>query len=334
MLYFEKISKKIDQRLKRQGRIEYSTWSNKYIACKTGYKSRNGQPCKPCSYNFHGKGCGLKCKCSSLQRCDNINGCISIQTSTLSTEQYNAGIDYASTYAGVNTVTKESDGISKRDLLIYSGTVTCIIVLLGLCHCYNKYRKKGGNKLTSGILDDTPRVENNSTDNAVLEMYESVYHTIDEDQMANSVSNHNSYLEVIDRSSSSVKLTSRSESIKSTNSSGSGYLHPYHGLIATSNDHLYEQSRRVNEVIDPNVTDITGDQYQDCFTPTEKKTETLNYLKSNNSQVIEVFVHQEERSYLKSVKDEILTPYDNEEKINSEQYKKDSNPTESEHINL
>lgn len=207
-------------------------------------------------------------------------------------------------------------------------------MLLGLCHCYNKYRQKGGNKLTLGILDDTPRVENNSSSNEVFEMYESVYHTIDEDKMVNSVSNHNSYLDVVDRSSSSVELTSRSESMKSTASSVSGYLHPYHGLIATSKEHPYDQSRCVNEVIDPLVTDIADDQYQDGFTPLVKQTETLNYPKPNISQVIEVCVHEEECCHSQSVKDEITTPYNDEENINIENNKVNSNSTESENLHL
>lgn len=160
----------------------------------------------------------------------------------------------------------------------------------------------------------------------------SLYHTIDENKMVDLVTLNDPYLEVVCGSSSSDNLTSGSDSVKSNSSSTSGYLHPYHSLIATDNEHPYEQSQLVYEAHNQTITDITDDQYQDCLTPLENMTETINYPNSNITQVIEVTVHREERSDSISVKNDIKTLYNIKEKINSENYKEDSKPTESENI--
>lgn len=41
---------------------------NFILACKLGFKSRNGQPCMPCPENIYGHGCSSLCECSALHR--------------------------------------------------------------------------------------------------------------------------------------------------------------------------------------------------------------------------------------------------------------------------
>ncbi|CAC5399277.1 unnamed protein product [Mytilus coruscus] len=224
------------------------------------------------------------------------------------------------------------DRISIRDLLISSGSVTGTIAIIGLCYCYNKHRRKTVINSTATIINDTSTAENDGFRNEIFELNESVYHTIDENNMVNLVPHENPYLEVVDESPSCDKLTSSSESMKSSNSSTSGYLHPYHSFIATSIDHPYDQIQPVKETNDPTTTNITDDQYQECVTPLEKMTDKVNHPQGSTNQVIKVIVHKGERSCLDSEKDETSISHNKEENDNSEHsyYKKNSCPTESE----
>ncbi|XP_052093311.1 uncharacterized protein LOC127729517 [Mytilus californianus] len=296
---------------------DYEERNDACFACKTGFYSRMGQPCNSCPENFFGKACVLECNCDSLQRCDNIIGCISRQTTTLSTEHH-----YSVNTIEATTIEKEFEedekGISKRDLFIYSGSVTGIIVIIGLYCCYNKNRRKTVITSTSAIINDTPPAENDGFRNETFELNENVYHTIDENNMVNLGPHENPYLEVVDESPSSDKLTSSSESMKSSNSSTSGYLHPYHSFIATSNDHPYYQTQPVKEANDPTTTNITDDQYQECVTPLEKMTDIVNHSQGTTNQVIKVIVHKGERSCLDSEKDETISSHNKEEIVNSE----------------
>ncbi|CAC5399278.1 unnamed protein product [Mytilus coruscus] len=226
-----------------------------------------GQHCIPCPENLHGNGCALQCNCNSQQRCDNINGCVSRQKTTLLTEHHNSGI-------------------SKRVLVVYSGSVTGVIVIIGLYYCYNKNRRKTVITSTSAIINDTPAAENDGFRNETFELNESVYHTIDENNIVNLVPHENPYLDVVDESPSCDILTSSSESMKSSNSSTSGYLHPYHSFIVSSNDHPYEPIQPVKETNDPTTTNITDDQYQECVTPLEKMTDKVNHPQGSTNQVI------------------------------------------------
>ncbi|CAC5418422.1 unnamed protein product [Mytilus coruscus] len=141
-------------------------------------------------------------------------------------------------------------GISIQDFLISSGSVTVIIAVLGLYYCYNKHKRKTVINSTPAIINETPPAENDGFRNETFELNENIYHTIDENNMINLVSHDNPYLYVVD-------ALSCSESIKSTSSSTSGYLHPYHSFVASSNDHPYEPMKPVNEAIDLTKSNIT-----------------------------------------------------------------------------
>ncbi|VDI30951.1 Hypothetical predicted protein, partial [Mytilus galloprovincialis] len=262
----------------------YEERNNACVACKIGFKSRNGQPCTPCKYKFYGNGCVSQCNCNLLQRCDNIKGCVSRQTATLSTKHHNAGIYI-------------------RDLLVSSGSITAgIIASFGFCYCYNKHKRKTAINSPSANINDRPPAENDDVRNETFELNESLYHTIDENNMVNLVLHENPYLEVVDESQSSDKLTSSSESMKSSNSSTSGYLHPYHSFIATLNDHPYDQIQPVKEADDPTTTHITDNQYQECVTPLENMTDKVNHPQRRTNHLIRVCVHEGEGSGLNSEK--------------------------------
>ncbi|CAG2226963.1 unnamed protein product [Mytilus edulis] len=227
-----------------------------------------GKPCIPCPENWYGHVCFC-----------NVTA-----------------VDYKVNTIEASTIEKEFEedetGISKRDLLIYSGSVTGTILIIGLYYCYNKNRRKTDISSTSANINDSPPPENAGFGNESFEMNESIYHTIDENTMVNLVQQETPYLEVVDESSNSDKLTSSSESMKSSNSSTSDYLHPYHSFIASSNDRSYEQ---MQPFLKPKITD---DQYQECVTPLENMTDKVNHPQGITNQVIKVCVHEGEKSSL------------------------------------
>ncbi|XP_052081098.1 uncharacterized protein LOC127719114 [Mytilus californianus] len=46
------------------------------IECNIGFTSINGNPCTPCGNNRFGERCLARCNCQSVERCDNVVGCV------------------------------------------------------------------------------------------------------------------------------------------------------------------------------------------------------------------------------------------------------------------
>ncbi|XP_052081101.1 uncharacterized protein LOC127719118 [Mytilus californianus] len=46
------------------------------IECNIGFTSINGDSCTPCGNNRFGKRCLARCNCQSVERCDNVVGCV------------------------------------------------------------------------------------------------------------------------------------------------------------------------------------------------------------------------------------------------------------------
>lgn len=127
------------------------------------------------------------------------------------------------------------------ELLIYSASVTGVILILGICYLCKKYSPRRKKTKTLVTVDD--EITHNDPPNnshEVLELNEELYHTIDEDKMSITSVNDNPYLEVVNGSSGS-------DSIKNDKGETTSYPPPYCRQITTSVDNFpYENSRPEN----------------------------------------------------------------------------------------
>lgn len=102
-------------------------------------------------------------------------------------------------------------GISKNNLVIYSGTLTGIIILLGVCYCIHSIKKRSLKTMSNMSVNDEIVHTSNANVHAVpenIEMNDAFYHTIDESNMETTIFNRSSpYLEVIEGSSSSENIS-------------------------------------------------------------------------------------------------------------------------------
>ncbi|XP_076106136.1 uncharacterized protein LOC143074671 [Mytilus galloprovincialis] len=211
------------------------------IKCKLGFMSRKGDSCEPCGFEFFGKDCTLECMCNNLQRCDNVNGCVDINTrSSLTTTSIIA--EAISSEESVTKVHEEQqiDGLSKTELLILlCGALSGIIVLLGVFGISNCVKKricisKSGRKKT---IEEGDNVEEQASQES-FELHESLYESIDDSNLDNTLLPHTStsYLEKDDDSSSS-------ESISKCNEDRASYLQPFSSSITEASSYHQDEER-------------------------------------------------------------------------------------------
>ncbi|CAC5370550.1 unnamed protein product [Mytilus coruscus] len=153
------------------------------------------------------------------------------------------------------------------ELLIYSVSVTGVLLILGICYLckiYNTRRKKSRASVTvdDKITQKDPPNESHET----FELSEGLYHTIDENKISISSVNDNPYLEVVNGSSGS-------DSIKNDNGKKVRYTPPSHGQITTTADnYLYENSRPVSFKSHDRISGIQETD-QDYLTPSKPITD-------------------------------------------------------------
>ncbi|CAG2226969.1 unnamed protein product [Mytilus edulis] len=143
---------------------------------------------------------------------------------------------YGTAIAG-STESTRNNGF-QLELLIYSASVTGVVLILGICYLCKKYNPRRKKSKASVTLDE--EITQNDPPNEsheVFELNEGLYHTIDEDKISISSINDNPYLEVVNGSSGS-------DSIKNDKGEIASYPPPYCRQITTSVDnHPYENSR-------------------------------------------------------------------------------------------
>ncbi|CAC5418444.1 unnamed protein product [Mytilus coruscus] len=222
---------------------DYVEKDGKCVACGIGFTSYEGQQCRECNENFFGYRCITKCNCQVNQECHHIHGCIGGQSFfSESTATHSISGNSVTTTLSVHTVsylvpTEQPSGF-QLELLIYSASVTGVILIFGICYLCRKYNTRRHKSSASVTVDE--EVNQNDPPNEshdIFELSEGLYHTIDEEKNSISSVNDNPYLEVVNGSSGS-------DSIKNDNGETTSYPPPYCRQITTSIDkHPYENSR-------------------------------------------------------------------------------------------
>ncbi|XP_076105744.1 uncharacterized protein LOC143074082 [Mytilus galloprovincialis] len=291
----------------------------------------------PCKTNQYGKLCLRKCACAFHQRCDNALGCVnesiltepaSSQSTTCYTENY--AQTTAPNLSEESEITKSSDGLLDREIVIYSIVVACIIVILGLSYVVQKYRKKTKNEPRHITV---PVTLSNGRD-SLVDTNLSIYDEIDETMLVEnaninvlqneiSLNNDNtSYLYPIhledDKRSSSVSAKSVNNSYLSIHESDqnhnsdesdkndtTSYLHPYHTIDEEWKEttHQYDEPHVSNKDTDDSSdssTQMISDGYLHPYQPLND-----DWKQTSHSYEVPVMVHDCQRnSAVPSLSDE------------------------------
>lgn len=197
------------------------------------------------------------------------------------------------------------------ELLIYSASVTGVILILGICYLYKKYNTR--RKQSKALVPVDNEITYNDPPNEsheVFELSEGLYHTIDEDKISISSINDNPYLEVVNGSSGS-------DSIKNDKGETASYPPPYCRQIPTSVDrHPYENSRPESFESHDHISGIqeTDQDYLTPSKPTIDRIETeilaMVHVETNSSSGSENEKHDKNDGI------DYLNPYQPLEKSN------------------
>ncbi|CAC5426455.1 unnamed protein product [Mytilus coruscus] len=235
---------------------DYEELNDECIKCNLGFMSRKGNSCEPCAFNLFGNDCALKCMCNELQRCDNVKGCVEIETTSMLTTHANI----ATAISSEESVTKiheeeQNDGLLKTELLILlCGALSGIIVLLGILGISNCVKKRMCIS-KSKRKKNVDKAEEHATQET-FELNESLYESIDDSHLDSILLPH-TFSSNLEKDNDSYS----SESIINCNEDRASYLQPFTSLgTKESSCHKDEQSQnaipstsKINCIVDQNL---------------------------------------------------------------------------------
>ncbi|XP_076071562.1 uncharacterized protein LOC143042942 [Mytilus galloprovincialis] len=105
------------------------------VECETGYVSKDGFPCQPCSLGLWGRKCRDVCRCHHNERCDIVYGCVEV--STVLPEKLDSTYTDTKEWTHVMSTVESLSVAHKKDMMI-DMTMSlkipgCAVIDSGLC---------------------------------------------------------------------------------------------------------------------------------------------------------------------------------------------------------
>ncbi|CAG2214539.1 unnamed protein product [Mytilus edulis] len=241
--------------------------------CPIGFtsKSQEYEECKQCPWNLFGHRCAKECHCGEKERCDNVQGCVSLSNS------------HSTISANVITHDKKETNSETGS----SGLLAMFVFILITYICYKRTRKKPAldneksqdgdqdsrleKHLVQWIKDQKNTDENNyeDIDDSLLcdiqfsTNEEKNFDSVEDEDNSTSVKDDgndgylNPYQPIISTEVDVHHYDSTKDSVTSSdeNQRFSGYLHPYQAPVMNSNEAKYDYTE-----IEHSDTAITGIQ--------------------------------------------------------------------------
>ncbi|VDI70668.1 Hypothetical predicted protein [Mytilus galloprovincialis] len=193
------------------------------IVCPDGFLSEDGEPCHPCPKNTFGRKCGGICSCPTLQRCDNIQGCLNHSVNEIHSTM--------------------ASGILRPEIisLICTGFLTLIVMIsmLWFRHYIKKKHKRDvrvsysrQNELEINKLEVADKLPDKEIDH---------YHYIRDSQIGRTIvprANPIKHVTLAEKENRSC-LNSEVDIEYTASSFSDGYLNPYQPMVSCQDSHEY-----------------------------------------------------------------------------------------------